>query len=178
MGNIRNWLELKFMGPLKYARKIGVKIGSQSRLVDMPNFGSEPYLITIGKHVLISFDVTFITHDASTFVFREKEGYKNIYKFGPIVVGDNCFIGAKTIILPNVKIGNDCIIGAGSLVNRDVPSGEVWAGVPARRISTTIEYAEKCKKHKLPYDDELINTNKKEEMLRVVTVGRIDNAGN
>lgn len=127
------YVERQILGSIRYARKIGVSVGDNCRFVDHPNFGSEPYLISIGSHVLISFGVTFITHDASTWVFRETEKYKKVYKFGKISVGNNCFIGAKSIILPSIHIGDDCIIGAGSLVTKDIPSGEVWADCPKTR---------------------------------------------
>lgn len=67
-------------------------------------------------------------------------------KFGKIEVGEYSFIGARATILPRVTIGDHCVIGAGSLVNHDVPSGTVYAGVPAWFICTTAEYAECCLK--------------------------------
>ena len=92
---------------IKYAKSLGVSVGENSRFVDNPSWGSEPYLITIGKHVLISGRVTFLNHDGATWVFREEGPYKDTYKFGPIAVGDNCFIGFGATILPNVKIGDN-----------------------------------------------------------------------
>lgn len=113
---------------IKYARSLGVKVGEASRFVDNPTWGSEPYLISIGDHVLISGKVTFLNHDGATWVFREKGPYKDTYKFGPIKIGNNCFIGFGATILPNVTIGDDCIIAAGSMVTKSVPAGEVWGG--------------------------------------------------
>jgi acetyltransferase-like isoleucine patch superfamily enzyme len=111
---------------IKYAVGKGVKVGRNCKFVDNPIWGTEPYLISIGNHVLISGQVAFINHDGSTWLFRESEAYKDTFKFGPITVGDNCFIGYRSTILPNVTIGNDCIIAAGSMVTKDIPSGEVW----------------------------------------------------
>lgn len=113
---------------IKYARSLGVKVGNNSRFVDNPTWGSEPYLISIGDHVLISGRVTFLNHDGATWVFREKGPYKDTYKFGPIKIGNNCFIGFGATILPNVTVGDDCIIAAGSMVTKNVPAGEVWGG--------------------------------------------------
>lgn len=162
---IGNWF---FKGDhIKYAKRLGVSVGEGSRFVDNPEWGTEPYLITIGKHVLISGQVAFINHDGSTWLFRESGPYKDTYKFGPITIGDNCFIGFRSIILPNVNIGNDCIIAAGSIVNKDVPSGEVWGGVPARFISKTEDYAQKCFNSRRPYDVERLSNDKKAEMIRV-----------
>ena len=61
---------------IKYAKSLGVKVGEDSRFVDNPIWGSEPYLISIGDHVLISGKVTFLNHDGATWVFREKGPYK------------------------------------------------------------------------------------------------------
>lgn len=99
-------------------------------------------MISIGNRVLISFDVSFITHDGATFVIHKDEAYKDIYKFGRIQVGDNCFIGAKSIFLPSVKIGNNCIIAAGSVVTKNIPDGEVWGGTS----KVYYEYHEVCRK--------------------------------
>lgn len=54
----------------------------------------------------------------------------------PIVIGDNVTIGAHAIILPGVVIGDDVIIAAHSMVAKGarIRSGELWAGVPARRL--------------------------------------------
>ena len=60
-------------------------------------------------------------------------------------------MGARSTILPGVTIGSHCVVGAGSLVNKDVPDGTVVAGVPAKFICTTEEYAEKCLKN-MPSD--------------------------
>lgn len=124
-------------------------IGKNCSLVPPgPNFGSEPYLITIGDDTTVSFDVAFVTHDAATRVLRnlavdEKEKQTVIY--GQIKVGNNCFIGCRSTILPGVTIGDNCIIGAGSVVNRDIPSNCVAAGVPCKVICTLEEYKEKHK---------------------------------
>ncbi len=52
----------------------------------------------------------------------------------PIIIGDNVFIGAYSIILKGVVIGNNSIIGAGSVLTKSVGENEVWAGNPARFI--------------------------------------------
>jgi len=116
------------MHPIELARKLGTKVGDDCRFINFPMLGSEPYLIEIGNHVTISSDVVFSTHDGGTWVFREKEQYKDVLKFGKIKIGNNCFIGLRSVILPGVTIGDDCVIGACSLVTKSVPSGEVWGG--------------------------------------------------
>lgn len=114
--------------PTKFAKWLGVKIGDNSLIISHPNWGSEPYLIQIGSHTEISFDVTFLTHDGGTWVFRNNPDYTGIMKFGKIIIGDNCFIGCKSIIMPSVIIGDNCVVAAGSVVTKSIPSNQVWGG--------------------------------------------------
>ena len=160
------YLKRKLQDPIKYSRNVGVKIGKDCKLNGIPNWGSEPYLISLGDHTEISFECVFITHDGATWCFRKEKKYEDVIKFGKISIGDNCFIGARSIILPGVKIGNNAIIGAGSVVTKDVPSGEVWGGNPAHFIALTNDYAEKCLKNTPEYNKERFRSNKKEEVLR------------
>ena len=48
----------------------------------------------------------------------------------PITIGDECWIGAGTIVLPGVSIGDGVTVGAGSLVTRDIPAGVLAYGHP------------------------------------------------
>ncbi|MDP4644990.1 MAG: hypothetical protein NWS71_11175 [Opitutales bacterium] len=52
----------------------------------------------------------------------------------PVYIGDDCFVGARAIILKGVTIGARSIVGAGSVVVKDVPADTVVAGNPAREI--------------------------------------------
>jgi len=53
---------------------------------------------------------------------------------GTVDIGQDCWIGVGVTVLSNVSIGDGVIIGAGSVVSKDVPSNEIWAGVPAKFI--------------------------------------------
>lgn len=54
----------------------------------------------------------------------------------PITLGDDCWLGGGVIVCPGVTIGDRCIVGAGAVVTRDLPSGSVAAGNPARILRT------------------------------------------
>ena len=56
------------------------------------------------------------------------------HESGSITIGDNVWIGAGAIILPNVKIGDGVIIGAGSVVTKSFTTNQVIGGVPAKLI--------------------------------------------
>lgn len=61
---------------------------------------------------------------------------REIHSKGPILIGDNVWIGDKATILPNVTIGKGSIIAANAVVTKDVPEYSVVAGVPAKIIKT------------------------------------------
>jgi maltose O-acetyltransferase len=54
----------------------------------------------------------------------------------PIRIGSGVWFGGGAIVLPGVTIGDGCVIGAGSVVRRDLPSGSVAVGNPARIVRT------------------------------------------
>lgn len=87
-----------------------------------------------------SHNVHILAHDAST---KMVLGYT---KIGQVIIGNNVFIGAGSIVLPGITIGNNVIIGAGSVVTHDIPDGCVFAGNPARKISSLEDYAKKSRK--------------------------------
>ena len=82
-----------------------MKIGNGITVMGSANFGSEPYLITLGDNVRISFGVTFVTYDGGTWAFRDMPEYEDVIKFEKIRVGEHSFIGCNSIIMPSVIIG-------------------------------------------------------------------------
>ena len=56
-----------------------------------------------------------------------------------VCLGEGCFIGAHSIILKGVTVGRGAVVGAGSVVAQNVPTGEIWAGNPARFIREVTE---------------------------------------
>jgi len=129
--------------PIRYARRIGVTVGPDCWFpgLNAETFGSEPYLVTIGRHVALAAGVQFVTHEGGTWLFRDR--YPDLDVVAPISVGDDVVFGANAIILPGVSIGSQVIVGAGSVVARDVPDGVVVAGVPARILGGFDEYRER-----------------------------------
>ena len=89
--------------------------------------------IIIGQNSLIGPNVIMRTANHnfdSVKIPINKQGHN----FGDIIIQEDVWIGANSIILGNVKIGKGAIIGAGSLVNKDVDSFTVVAGVPVKII--------------------------------------------
>lgn len=132
----------------RYYVKSGINIDPSAR-VNSDIVTPESYLITIGKHSTISFDVRIITHDNSA----EKMGVGINNLFGKVTIGDNCFIGAGAIILPGVTIGNNAIVGAGSVVTKSVPPNSIVGGNPARPISDIEKYRKFVKESGFPTEN-------------------------
>ena len=123
-------------------RKRGIVVGDNCRIFsDITS--NEPTLISIGDNVTISSDVRFITHDNA--IIKSNTEMTDIV--GRISVGNNVFIGMRSIILLGVSIGDNCIIGAGAVVTKSVPNGMVVAGNPAKIVCRTADYYEKNKKY-------------------------------
>lgn len=116
----------------------GLIIGKDCWFGDHVSFDwSFPYLIEIGNNVTVSHCVDFIAHDASL------QKTLHVTKLGRIKVEDNVFIGARSIILPNVSIGENAVIAAGSVVNKSIPAYEVWGGTPAQYLCSVKELIDK-----------------------------------
>ena len=106
----------------------GVKCG-KSFVGQQVIFDSEhPENIEIGNYCAITMRCILLTH------YVVPRGSYHDYEYGKIKIGNNVFLGANTIITKSVTIGDNVIVGAGSIVTKDIPSNEIWAGVPARFI--------------------------------------------
>lgn len=126
---------------LNQAKRRGLVIGKNCRIMTK-SLGGEPYLVTIGDHVTLSKDVEIITHDGGAWVFRDQ--YPALEIFGKVEIGNNVFIGAHSIILPGTKVEDNVVVGAGAVIRGNLPSGWVYAGVPAHPICSLEDYLEKC----------------------------------
>lgn len=132
-------LFLTKLDPVAYARTIGVTVGKDCRLINV-SFSTEPYLITLGDHVSAT-NTRFETHDGGVWVLRGERPGIDIIR--PVTVGNNVYFGYGCIVMPGVTIGDNVIIGAGSIVTKDIPSGSVAVGVPARVIKSIDDYRRK-----------------------------------
>lgn len=89
---------------------------------------TNPKGIFVGQYSYISFGAVILTHD-----FPNNKSYSNT------IIGEKCFIGCNSIILPGITIGNEVVVAAGSVVTKDIESNCLVAGNPAkviRKIST------------------------------------------
>ena len=94
--------------------------------------------IDIGNNVAISEGV--FMRDSDNHVIQYDEGAESI-PTSPIIIQDHVWIGMGVTILKGVTIGEGAVVAAGSLVNKDVPSHCLVAGVPARVIKTGVNWS-------------------------------------
>lgn len=110
-----------------YRRFWGMKIGDDCRISRSAKLDrTNPTGIHIGDSTLVSFDAAILTHD---FV-----GNRHVDTF----IGSNCFIGARSIIMPGIRVGDHSIVGAGAVVIADVPPNSIVAGNPAKIIRSDV----------------------------------------
>lgn len=153
------------------ARKMGAKVGERCRFYSL-NFFTEPYLIEIGNDVVISGEVIFITHDGAILLLKKEIPNLRGF-FGKIKIGNNCFIGMRATILPNVEIGDNCIVGAGAVVTQSFPDNSVLIGNPAKVAFKTSMYTKMRKNSpyivrskKFPHPIRIADDIKKEMILK------------
>jgi len=102
--------------------------------------------LTIGNNVKIGGGVLIIDTDCHELNYKVRngslptgEGWGEAIKSAPIVIEDDVWIGAHSIVLKGVTIGARSIIGAGSVVTRDIPADCIAAGNPCKVIRTINE---------------------------------------
>lgn len=147
-----------FVDTITFLRKRGVTIGKDCS-IESRDFGTEPYLVTIGNHVQITSDVKIFTHGGGWVLRQEIPDFDS---FGKVVIGNNVYIGNNALIMPGVTIDDNVIIGAGSVVTKSVPSGWIVAGNPAKKVGNIENFKEKM----IPYNfGTKKQTNKKDSIL-------------
>jgi len=89
--------------------------------------------ITIGDDTQIGTNVQLLTPVHPLEADRRRDKWESAE---PIVVGRNVWLGGGVIVCPGVSIGDDTVVGAGAVVTRDLPSGVLAVGNPARMVRT------------------------------------------
>ncbi len=152
-------LKIRIWGNEKYARSLGVKIGKNCN-IQIINFGSEPYLVSIGNHVQITTGTKIFTHGGG-WVYRDK--YPNLDFFGKVEIKDNVYIGNNCLIMPGVTIHSNVIVAAGTVVTKSIPEGSIVGGNPGRIIGTIYEFEKKIIEYNL--NTKGLNYNEKKALL-------------
>ena len=111
--------------------------------------------VFIGSDVMIDYDYAFLLEigdgaviSARTILEFHDSCLPNVLgraktKIGKIKIGNRAYIGVNSVLLAGVQIGDGAIVGACSLVNRNIPGGEVWGGIPAGFICSIDDLVKK-----------------------------------
>lgn len=98
----------------------------------------------LGTHPIdnISMHPAFYSTDLQAgFTFVKKKTYSDTLP--SINIGNDVWIGSDVKILGGVKIGDGAVIATGAILTKDIPSYEVWGGVPAKKIKDRFEKEKK-----------------------------------
>jgi len=142
-GKLRGWL----------ARYLLAGAGSNFIVSRKVNFGSGARLmvgndctlasgltvigdVTIGDDIMLGPDVVMISYNHKYGDTERPMRIQGASESRPIVIGDDVWIGMRTIILPGVTVGSHAIIGAASVVTKDVPDWGIVGGNPAKFIKS------------------------------------------
>lgn len=118
-----NWIRVTPLLPL-YHRLMGMKVGARVQINTA--VVADQNLISIGDDTVIGGDVTLVAHAAE----------RGHLVTAPVRIGRGVTVGLMAVIFPGCDIGDGAVIAAGSVLSKGtrVPPGEIWAGVPARRV--------------------------------------------
>lgn len=86
-----------------------------------------PIGVHVGAYSYVAFDVRVLTHDMTRGLYLHTR------------IGQNCFIGGRSMILPGIEIGDGSVVAAGAIVTKSVPPGCLVAGNPARILREGID---------------------------------------
>jgi len=118
---------------VKFQRWKGVNIGKHvyigpKTFIDV----LYPHLITIEDYVSVGYSMIFAHSNPTNSIYIKNKYYPR--RVAPVTIKKGAWVGAGCIILPGVTIYENSIIGAGSVVNKDVETETLYAGVPAKKI--------------------------------------------
>ena len=92
--------------------------------------------LKIGSKCAIAAGVIIYTQTNQYNAYPELPIVEQGTRYAPVIIGDDVWIGAGSIILPGVTIGDHAVVGAGSVVTRDIAPATSVVGTPAQPIKT------------------------------------------
>ena len=88
--------------------------------------------IEISNDCLIGSNCKFVDHDHGIDINQKMNAQQ--CPEAEIIIEDDVWLGANVVVLKGVRIGKGSIVGAGTILTKSVPSYEIWAGVPGKKI--------------------------------------------
>jgi acetyltransferase-like isoleucine patch superfamily enzyme len=110
-----------------------LKVGKGTVINSYANFRFKQGSITIGQECLFGQNTTILANTYEMIpgmpISTERMYSKDV------TIGDQVWIGANVVIMPGISIGANSVIASSAVVTKNVPAGEIWGGVPAKKIS-------------------------------------------
>ena len=99
---------------------------------------SIPSGVSIGDHVMMGIDVLMFTNEHRHDDLNVPMGLQGRTPVEPIVIGNDVWIGSRSLIMKGIHIGSGAIVAAGSVVTKDIPPYEIWGGNPAHFLRSRL----------------------------------------
>ncbi|WP_051237887.1 acyltransferase [Lacticigenium naphthae] len=90
----------------------------------------------IGENVIMAPECQIYTQNKK--FNKEIKRFEGYEKVKPVIIGDNCWLGTRVLIMPGVTIGEGCVIAAGAVVSKSMPPFSVVAGNPAKAVKNLL----------------------------------------
>ena len=130
---------------------VNVKIGNFCSIADNCYIGAE-------NHPLMRVSTSPVFHQGKNVLKKNFANFEKI-EAATTTIGNDVWIGRGSSVKSGVTIGNGAIVGMGSVVTKNIPSYEIWAGIPAKKIRDRFIYEEKKMFEKIKWwewSDEMI----------------------
>lgn len=108
-----------------------VEIGRYG-ILNGPVFAADARIV-LGSYCYLSYEV-FLTDRPCPVPGAQTSSTRSSRDEPVIVLGDDCWVGLRSVLLPGAHLGNGVIVGAGTVVDFPVPDYAVVAGSPARIV--------------------------------------------
>lgn len=136
-GNMYNTIGRNIQSCIQIDDNAQLLIGNNVGMSNVSIWAS--HSIHIGNNVKVGADTIILDSDMHSLNYIQRRDYitdiANASKKA-VIIGNDVFIGTRSIICKGVNIGDNSIVGAGSVVVKNIPKNEIWAGNPAKFIKT------------------------------------------
>lgn len=151
-----SWFGVNVGSGAKIHPKVNIKLTTfigNAHIANSVSMGEGSYINSgiishadIGKYVSIAYNVLIGPTEHNTElpsmspnspVIKSMQISSNL-PIKKVIIEDEVWIGANTIILQGVNIGCGSVVAAGAVVTKDIPSMEVWGGIPAKKIKNRV----------------------------------------
>ena len=90
--------------------------------------------VSIGDFTMLAAEVAVVGGDHVTDRVGVPAQFAGRPSLRATTIGSDVWLGRPVIVMTGLRVGDAALVAAGSVVTKDIPDGEVWAGVPARRV--------------------------------------------